>query len=56
MPNKFFIIILLTTLASNMPTLHSVCHVCIFSYWVDSMDQNEHGFSFSDTKVGMKSN
>ena len=37
----FIIIILLATLAYNMPTVQSICHVCIFYYWVDSRDQNK---------------
>ena len=50
-----FYFILLATSSSNMPTIHSVCHVCIFCYWVDDRDQNKNDFLKSGTDLGVKS-
>ena len=50
-----FYFILLVTSASNMQTVYSVCHVCIFCYWVDDRDQNKNDFLKSRTELRVKS-
>ena len=50
-----FYFILLAMSASNMPTVHIVCHICIFYYSVDSRDQNKNDFLKSMTNLGVKS-
>ena len=50
-----FYFILLATSASNMSTMHSVCHICIFCYWVGDKDQNKNDFLKSETDLGVKS-
>ena len=52
---KMLSIILLATLAYNMPTKHSVCHLRFFCYWVDDKDQNKNDFLKSETNLGVKS-
>ena len=49
-----FYFILLAISASNMQTVHLVCHICIFSYWVDDKDQNKNDFLKSGTDLGVK--
>jgi len=34
----FINVILLVITASNMPSMHSVCHLRFFCYWVDNRD------------------
>ena len=34
----FINVILLATLASNMPPMHFICHLRFFCYWVDGRD------------------
>ena len=54
--NMVFInVILLATLASNMPPIHFVCHLRFFCYWVDGRGQNKNDFLKSRTDLGAKS-
>jgi len=42
MPNNFFyLFILMAMSAFSVPTVHSVCHVCIFRLWCNDRDKNE---------------
>ena len=43
----FINVILLATSASNMPPMHSVCHLRFFYYWVDSKDHFKNDFKKS---------
>ena len=52
---KYFIIILLATLAINMPTMHSICHFSIFRNWVDSKDHFKNDYEKERTHLGAKS-
>ena len=51
----FIDVILLAISASNMPPMHSVCHLRFFCYWVDGEDKNKKDFLKSGTDVGVKS-
>jgi len=52
---KYFIIILLATSAFTVHTVHSVCHLRFFCYWVDGKDQNKNDFLKLGTDLGVKS-
>ena len=51
----FINVILLATLASNMPPIHFVCHLKFFCYWVDGRGQNKNDFLKSRIDLGAKS-
>ena len=50
----FINVILLATLASNMPPMHFVCHLIFFRYWVDSRDHLKNDFKKSRIDLGAK--
>ena len=41
--------------AINMPSMHSVCHLRFFCYWVDGRDHFKNDFKKSRTDLGAKS-
>ena len=43
----FINVILLATSTSNMPPMHSVCHLKFFCYWVDGNDHFKNDFKKS---------
>ena len=51
----FVNVILLATLASNMPPIHFICHLRFFYYWVDGKGQNKNDFLKSGSDLGVKS-
>ena len=51
----FINVILIATSASNMPPMHSVCHLRFFCYRVDGRDQNKNDYMKSGTNLGAKS-
>ena len=51
----FINVILIATSASNMPPMHSVCHLRFFCYRVDGRDQNKNDYMKSGTDLGAKS-
>ena len=51
----FINVILLATSASNMPPMHSICHLRFFYYWVDGNDYFKNDFKKSKTDLGTKS-
>ena len=51
----FINVILLAILASNMPPMHSVCHLRFFCYRVDGRDYFKNDFKKSRTDLGTKS-
>ena len=51
----FINVILLATSTSNMPSMHFVCHLKFFCYWVDGKDHFKNDFKKSRTDLGAKS-
>ena len=51
----FINVILVDTLASNMPPMHSVYHLRFFYYWVDGRDHFKNDFKKLRTDLGAKS-
>ena len=55
MLNNFFNNILMATSAPCQQAGYSICHVEVFSYWIDGRNQNKIDFLISRTDLGAKS-